>query len=116
MSDPAHGELREREIKAAEVLATHYIMVSRPGEGHPQSDVFDCWGVCVGSHGGYGKTLADAMRQCLRCCGIGKWWQVSPEDPGLLIDLFRRVAEENKLGAINGSAREFPSDPRRIGR
>jgi hypothetical protein len=87
--------LREREDKAAAVLEARGVMISRPGEGHPQSDVFDCWGVCVGSHGGYAKTLVGAMSRCLRCCGIGKWWQVRPpEDQELLSNLFARVKKE----------------------
>ncbi len=57
---------------AAKALTELGAMISRPGEGEPANELFNQWGVCWGSHGGYGKTLGLAMTACLRCCGIGR--------------------------------------------
>lgn len=88
--------LKEREIAVAKQLVDAGIMCDAPGTGHPQSDVFNCWSVCVGSHGGHAKRIDAAMRRCLKCCGIGRWWQVSPpENTELLHGLFTRVLRDN---------------------
>lgn len=87
--------LREKEDRAGIVLEQAGVMISRPGEGHPQSDLLDCWGVCVGSHGGYAKTLAGAMRRCLKCCGIGKWWRINPPEDNMRLEaVFKRVSKK----------------------
>lgn len=91
--------LAEREDAASRLLGDVGVMVSRPGEGHPDSDVFDCWGVCVGSHGGYAKTLKAAMRRCLHCCGIGEWWRAESGKGPLLRTVFRRIAKQH-LGGL----------------
>ena len=107
MTDPKLHQttLRAREEAAAEVLAARGVMISMPKEGNPQSDVYDCWGVCVGSHGGYAKTLKGAMQRCLRCCGIGAWWCVQPpEGSELLSSLFHRLCAEYNLGALHFAA------------
>lgn len=101
---------REREDAAALVLEARGVMISRPQEGHPQSDLFDCWGVCAGSHGGYAKTLRGAMQRCLRCCGIGAWWRVGPpEDTELLSALFDRVSVDRRLGRLRFVAKKKES-------
>lgn len=65
------------------------------------------WGVCVGSHGGDGSTLPEAMLKCLQCCyepdgsscGVGEFWTVAyvkVEDGGeLLRDFFNRMCIEH---------------------
>lgn len=101
--------LRPNEVAAAELLEAAGIMISCPGDGIPESGLYDNWGVCVGSHGGYAKTLKAAMRRCLRCCGLGAWWRVAPpENNELLRVLFRRVAAKH-LGGLqyNPKAREL---------
>lgn len=99
--------LRAREDAAALALKARGVTVSRPMEGNPKSDVYDCWGVCVGSHGGYAKTLRGAMQRCLNCCGIGSWWAVAPPDDNeLLLSLFRTVAERHRLGRLSCPVRK----------
>ena len=78
------------------------VMVSRPGEGHPQNPLFSQYGVCVGSHGGYGRTLVKAMRACLMCCGLGAWWRTDCNDNELLREAFDRIAAEH-LGGLHPS-------------
>lgn len=85
------------ELAAKEMEGNH-IMISRPGEGDPQSDLFDCWGVCVGSHGGYAKTLKAAMRRCLECCGIGASWRRDYGEGPLLRDYFKEIADRHLGG------------------
>jgi len=34
------------------------------------------WFVGLGSHGDCAPTLRKAVKRCLRCCGIGDWWQL----------------------------------------
>lgn len=88
--------LADREKVAADRLIAAGVMVDPPFVGHPRSDVYDCWSVCVGSHGGHAKRLAAAMRRCLKCCGIGKWWQADHGKGELLRDLFARVIADMK--------------------
>ncbi len=54
--------------------------------------------VYVGSHGGHGERLIEAMRRCVSCCGIGKFWRVVYDQGPLLRDVFDRIAKEH-LGA-----------------
>lgn len=91
--------LREREEAAAAELV-HQAMISRPGEGHPKNELFMSWGVCVGSHGGYAKTLKGAMRRCLKCCDLGTYWRTDYGKGELLRVFFRRVAKKH-LGGLN---------------
>lgn len=91
--------LRDREKAAASELEALDVMVSRPGEGSPESDLFNQWGICVGSHGGYAKTLKAAMRRCLKCCDIGKFWRTQYGKGELLSIFFKRVAKKH-LGGL----------------
>ena len=73
--------LREREkLAAADIIAAGGSL-SPPGDGAIGNPLRDQWGVYAGSHGGHAKTLKGAMRACLRCCNIGRWWHVGPYDP-----------------------------------
>ena len=83
--------LRDREARAATYLASCGVMISWPGEGIEDSGLKWHWGVHVGSHGGYGKTLRGAMGACLRCCGLGRWWHV--QDGRLLAAVFSSAKE-----------------------
>jgi hypothetical protein len=88
-------DLLAAEQRCAEALESAGVMMSSPGEGHPESDLFNSWGVCVGSHGGYDERLIVAMRKCLKCCGIGKWWGIDGYGTELLRDVFDRLAKEH---------------------
>lgn len=105
-------KLRDRENEAAKALEAAGVMLSRPGEDIPESGPQDSWGVCVGSHGGYGKTLAGAMRRCLNCCGIGDWWCLDHGEGELMATVFERISKEH-LGralvspATNSAAHGF---------
>lgn len=83
------------EESAAHALEPHLTHLGRPGEGHPESELLPMWSVCVGSHGGHGKTLLKAMRGCLMCCGLGAWWRTDYGKGELLRDLFDRVSREH---------------------
>src|SRR5260221_3001589 len=85
-------KLRDKEDRAAEALEGAGLMISRPGEGIPESGFQDHWGVCTGSHGGHAKTLAGAMRRCLKCCGIGEWWKLDYGEGELMADVFDRIS------------------------
>lgn len=64
------------EDAAAERLVKAGYGISRPGDGAPGNPLKECWGVFSGSHGGFAPRLVDAMRDCMACCGIGRWWKL----------------------------------------
>lgn len=82
-------------------------MISPPGNGLLESGLKFHWGVCTGSHGGYGKTLKGAMRKCLRFCGIGNWWHVGRGEGELMLTLFKRVARKH-LGGLGMRPGKIP--------
>jgi hypothetical protein len=100
------------EATLAEALRESGIMLSPPREYRPDDNK---WGVYVGSHGGEGTTLLKAMRACLMCCGLGKWWRIDYGHGELLHVVFDRVAREH-LGrgvyAEKGPMRLTCSGPR----
>lgn len=89
------------EVAAAADLERRGVMTSPPGEGHPENPEAWLWGVYVGSHGGNGRTLVKAMRGCLMCCGLGRWWRVDGEGSPLLRDVFDEVATAYGLGGLH---------------
>jgi len=89
--------LRDREKLAADWLEARGVMMSRPGDGIEESGLKWHYGCCTGSHGGYGKRLRTAMQECLKCCGIGKWWMLR----GLKLSTqFRRACRKFQLGEL----------------
>ncbi len=85
------GPALSDETAAADMEANH-IMISRPGDGFEESGLKQHWGVCVGSHGGHAKTLRVAMKRCLTCCGIGRFWKRDFGKGPFLRDYFKDVA------------------------
>lgn len=51
------------------------------------------WFCGAGSHGGSAPSLRKAMKKCLACCKLGKWWKIDHGISDMLAeDLFRDVA------------------------
>jgi hypothetical protein len=98
--------LRDREKLAADWLEARGVMMSRPGDGIEESGLKWHYGCCTGSHGGYGKRLRTAMQECLKCCGIGKWWKMGWVEKTntfkgpKLSTLFRRACVKFQLGEL----------------
>jgi hypothetical protein len=78
-----------REKQCADAIEPYLIHLGRPDE-HSRE-----WHVCVGSHGGSGKTLLKAMRACCMCCGLGEWWVTERGDGPPLRDVFESAAKEH---------------------
>ncbi len=71
----------EREkLAVADLIAAGIMEPSPPGNGALGNPLREQWGVYAGSHGGHAKTLKGAMRACLRCCNIGRFWKIGPLD------------------------------------
>lgn len=87
--------LLEDERRCAEALNEVGVTgVWGPGEGHPLSECFNQWGVYMGSHGGHGDRLIEAMRRCVACCGIGKYWRMDYGKGPLMRDVFDRISRQ----------------------
>lgn len=92
--------MTDLEIKAE--MERRGFMVSLPFEGNPQSDVYESWGVCYGSHGGYALTLSGAMDEFLKCCDIGDWWRIDFGQGELAKDFIARMKSERGEEVENG--------------
>lgn len=48
--------------------------------------------VGLGSHGGSGSTVKQAMKNCLNCCKIGRFWTMP--NGRLATELFKEISEK----------------------
>lgn len=85
--------LTDGEIKVLEELDRHGFITSF----HP--DRRERFFVGAGSHGGAAPSLRKAMKKCLGCCHIYKFWKIDHGEGMMAFDWFNKLYREY-LGGV----------------
>jgi hypothetical protein len=85
-----------RDSERARLLQEAGFMVDHYPNSHDQ------WFVGLGSHGGSAPTIRKALKRCLRCCNIGKYWHLDYSSNGPFAkDVAESILEQTTLTEEN---------------
>lgn len=76
--------MTRNEEKALQAINSYATVIASYCDKQKQFHVY------MGSHGASAGTLVAAMRRCLQCCAIGKYWMLGDK---AAYDTFKDIAE-----------------------